>query len=261
MLYSLPPITPLRYVDPSLEFSANLWSTPADGAQLGGDWCDVHRLSDTQLALAIFDVAGHGEPAVATMQALRSVLFMAMRSGVAASAMLSLANAVACARDEGLIVTALVGILDGRRGEFTFANAGHPSPLLMTAGGYKFCSKPVGDLPLGIFPNFGIELQTVAIPPDALLVLYTDGLVEHNRDIDSGELELIEAARAVYGVPALHAAKTIATHLFESGRGVDDAALIAIRASNAFSTPDRKPAFNLPDSRFARRHLALVTSQ
>jgi serine phosphatase RsbU (regulator of sigma subunit) len=260
MLYSLPSTAPRRHVEPTVEFSANLWSAPADGACLGGDWCDVWRLSDTQLALAVFDVAGHGEAAAATMQSLRSVLFMAMRSGVAPSAMLSLANAVAYARDEGLIVTALVGILDGRRREFTFANAGHPSPLLMTAAHHTFCSKPVGDLPLGIFPKLDIELQTVPIPPDALLVLYTDGLVEHHRDIASGELDLVEATRQVFGVRALHAAKTIAQRMFESGRGTDDAALIAIRASNAVHTPGRSRTFNVVNSPFARRHLALVAS-
>jgi serine phosphatase RsbU (regulator of sigma subunit) len=169
-------------------------------------------------------------------------------------------NAVAYGRNEGLIVTALVGVLDGRRQEFTFASAGHPPPLLMSADGYTFGSKPVGDLPLGIFPKLDIELQTLPIPAGALLVLYTDGLVEHNRDITRGELELVQAARVVYGIPALHAAKTIAQRLFESGRGNDDAALIAVRATRSFHLPSRKRLRPLADQQFTR-HLALVASQ
>jgi len=260
MLYSLPSVAPLRYGEPLLDFRVNLWSSPAEGSRLGGDWCDAHRLNDTQIALAVFDVAGHGDAAAATMQALRNVLFTAMRSGVGPSAILSLANAVAYGRSEGLIVTALVGILDGRRAEFTFASAGHPPPLLMRADGFRYCSKPLGDLPLGIFPKLEVGLQTFAIPAGGLLVLYTDGLVEHNRDLARGELELAQATRAVYGVPALHAAKTIAERVFESGRGNDDAALIAVRAIRSFHMPTRKRIHHIPDSPFTRR-LALVASQ
>lgn len=260
MLYPLPSVTPLRYGEPTLEFSVNMWSSPAEGSRLGGDWCDAHRLSDTHVALAVFDVAGHGEAAAATMQALRSVLFTAMRSGVGPSAILSLANAVAYARSEGLIVTALVGILDGRRSEFTFASAGHPPPLLMSADGFRYCSKPLGDLPLGIFPKLDIELQTFSVLPDGLLVLYTDGLVEHNRDLARGELELAQATRAVYGVPTLHIAKSIAQRMFESGRGNDDAALIAVRANRSFHMPTRKRLNHIVDSPFTRR-LALVASR
>jgi serine phosphatase RsbU (regulator of sigma subunit) len=238
-MYSFPTLAPPPNVDQHLELCVNLWSAPADGARLGGDWCDVYRLSDTQLALAVFDVAGHGEPAAATMQALRSVLFMAMRSGVGPSAILSLANAVACARVEGLMVTALVGVLDSRRREFSFANAGHPPPLLMTAERYAFCSKPIGDLPLGVFPKFDVALQTFAIPTNALLVLYTDGLVERHRDIARGERELAQAARAVYGIPVVHAARTIAHRLFEKGYGDDDAALIAVRTSSPLRSASR----------------------
>lgn len=217
------------YVESSLTFSINFWSSPADGARQGGDWCDAFALSDTRVAVAIFDVSGHGEAVAATMQSMRSIFFVAMRTGLCPSRVLSLANAVACAREESLIITALVGILDGEQREFTFANAGHPPPLLMTPKSHAFLSKPIGDLPLGIFAKHDVTLQKVAVPDDALLVLFTDGLIEHNREIALGEIELIEATRAIYHLPALHLAKTIAHGVLKSGRGVDDITVLAAR--------------------------------
>ncbi len=225
------PVVAPVYERTPLTLKTSTWGAPAGGARQGGDWCDAHALSDTQTALAIFDVAGHGEAAAATMQALRSVFFVAMRSGVCPSAIVALANAVACSRKEGLIVTALVGILDGRRREFSFASAGNPAPLLMTATGHAFCSKKVGDLPLGIFRKCDVELQRVPVPEDALLVLCTDGLTEHGRDGARGEIELVETCRGLYDLPILHAARTIAHNVLSSGRGHDDVALIAVRTA------------------------------
>lgn len=231
MLAVVPEIVAPAYRNPSLTFKTNTWSSPAGNARQGGDWCDAYAISDTQMALAIFDVAGHGEGVAATMQAMRSVFFVAMRSGVCPTAIVALANAVAYAREEGAIVTALVGVLDGRRREFTFANAGHPPPLLMSATGHAFLSKPIGDLPLGIFAKSDVELQRAPITEDALLLLCTDGLTEHGRDITRGEIELVEACRERYDLPLLHAARTIAHGVLNRRRGHDDIAVIAVRTA------------------------------
>jgi serine phosphatase RsbU (regulator of sigma subunit) len=230
MLLEFRATIPRRFPSDPLRFTVSLWGSPAGGAHEGGDWCDAHEISDTRTAVAIFDVAGHGEPVASTMHALRNIFFIAMRAGATPAAVLSLANTFACSRAEDTIVTAIAGVLDSRRREFTFANAGHPAPLLMSADAHVFLTHGVGDLPIGIFAHHDTTEHTVKMPDDALLVLCTDGLLEHTRDLANGERDIIAAARFAYAGRPYHDASAIAAHVLRSGRGSDDAAIIAVRA-------------------------------
>jgi serine phosphatase RsbU (regulator of sigma subunit) len=85
------------------------------------------------------------------------------------------------------------------------------------------------DVPLGLFPDHCAADYVIALPPEVLVLLYTDGITEHDRDPVRGEEELLEAAQIVYGRPELNLADAIASRVFETGRGHDDAAAIAFR--------------------------------
>jgi serine phosphatase RsbU (regulator of sigma subunit) len=115
----------------------------------------------------------------------------------------------------------------------TFANAGHPSPILVTRSGCAFLSDSPGDLPLGVFPRHHSAEYVVALPADALVALYTDGITEHNRNIIEGELELTSACRHVYEHGPRNDARAIAEHVLRRGRGRDDAAIVALRTTPA----------------------------
>jgi serine phosphatase RsbU (regulator of sigma subunit) len=220
-----------------IDCGVNLWSSPADGALRGGDWCEAFPLSDESVALTIGDVCGHGEPAADTMETMRTGVFRAIQENRTPSQVLSAANTIAYANGRGLIVTAISAILDRRRRTLTFANAGHPPPLVMTRDGHAFVSNVVGDLPLGIFAGHRSADFAIAIPDDALIVFYTDGITEHDRDIFKGEEELVEACRSAYDLPIEDAARTIARKILRKERGRDDAAVLAVRA---VTTPGSK---------------------
>jgi anti-sigma regulatory factor (Ser/Thr protein kinase) len=84
------------------------------------------------------------------------------------------------------IVTCVYAVYDPSDRSLTYANAGHLPPLLCEPGA---STRP---LTASAFPPLGVGLpsmreERVVLPQGALLVLYTDGLVEHrDRDIDSG---------------------------------------------------------------------------
>ena len=80
-----------------------------------------------------------------------------------------------------------------------------------------------------MFPRFRAANYVVSLPPDALLTFYTDGVTEHSRDLIRGEAELVDAVRLVCARPEVDAAREIAGHVFSSGRGADDAAVLAVR--------------------------------
>lgn len=206
------------------------WTSPAGGSPDGGDWCEAIAVSVKTLALTIGDVAGHGSPVASRMAAMRASIIQAMADIAVPSEVLSVANDVALTwGGDGIIVTAIVAIVDFRLRTLTFANAGHPPPLLYAAGAHAFLEHPPADLPLGVFPRFRAANYVVSLPPDALLTLYTDGVTEHARDLIRGEAELVDAARYAYARPELGAAGEIADHVFANTRGDDDAAVLAVR--------------------------------
>jgi serine phosphatase RsbU (regulator of sigma subunit) len=213
----------------ALDWNVNLLNLPADGARRGGDWCDTFPISDEAVALTIGDVSGHGELVAETMETLRSAVFLAMRDTADPSKVLSIANTVAYSRGDGVIVTAIVAILNRRLRTLTFANAGHPAPFIMTAAAHGFLGRMIGDLPLGIVPNHCAADYVVALPADVQIVLYTDGVTEHNRDVLLGTRELVDACRAVYDYPVPNAACAIAWRVFQKVRGHDDAAVAVLR--------------------------------
>lgn len=205
------------------------WSSPAGGARAGGDWCDVIRISEHDVALTVGDVSGHGDAAAAMMTVMRAAVLSALDRLRVPSEILAAANRAAVETADGVIVTAIVAILNLPFHTLTFANAGHPPPLLLGAGRQAYLEHPPADVPLGVFTGYAAANYVVALPRDALLVLYTDGITEHDRDPIRGEIELAQAVARAYDRPGDDIARAIATDVFRTGRGHDDAAIMALR--------------------------------
>lgn len=210
-------------------WNVRLLNSPADGASRGGDWCDAFAIGPDYVAISIGDVSGHGEAVADTMNVVRSAVAGSIYEGFTPSTALCTANTVAHDWGDGAIATAAVGAFNRRLHTLTFSNAGHPPPLIVTATGEGFLSPPVGDLPLGIFRKYRSADYVVAVPEGALIVFYTDGVVEHRLDILRGEQELVEICRDVRGLAVPDAAQEIAHRIFKNGRGRDDAAILTLR--------------------------------
>ncbi len=163
------------------------------------------------------------------MAAVRSCILGSLRRGNVPSHALSIANEVACEMNGGTVITAVVATLDMRTRVLTFANAGHPPPLMLTADGHVFLHSVPGDIPLGIFKHDRASDRPFDIPRQSLLVFYTDGITEHQRDPVRGEAELIHAARLAFERPQPNDAHAVARYVFGAGRGRDDAAAIGLR--------------------------------
>jgi len=76
----------------------------------------------------------------------------------------------------GKYVTMIYGVLDPVRRTFTFANAGHPWPLLVGPSGSRAIPTREGT-PLGLGPSRYSE-ETVKLAPGARLLFYSDGITE-----------------------------------------------------------------------------------
>jgi sigma-B regulation protein RsbU (phosphoserine phosphatase) len=202
-------------------------------AQVGGDWYDAFRLADGATMLVIGDVAGHDVAAAATMAQARGVL-----RGIASTvegppaAVLSAMDRALLQLDVGTLITLVAASVcpepDGGGTRFTWANAGHPPPVLTRADGTVEVLRRRTDLLLGISPKAPRTDHTVQLSPGDTVLLYTDGLVERRGStLDEGTGWLVEALAPLAGRPL----EQMCDALLEGMAGAvpDDVAVLAVR--------------------------------
>jgi len=210
----------------TLRFSAT-YVPASEESKVGGDWYDAVELPEQRVLFSLGDVEGHGIEAAVTMNRTRQALISAALIELDPAAVLARVNDELLT-DEARMVTAVVGYADATSYEFVYATAGHPPPVLLEPGRAArllVC----GGLPLGITPDAVYTVRRVQSVPGALLVLYTDGAVEHSRDVLDGESVLLAAiAAAAAEQPVADLAAKIHEGIF-AGRPVgDDVAILTI---------------------------------
>jgi phosphoserine phosphatase RsbU/P len=82
-----------------------------------------------------------------------------------------------------LFVTVIYGILNRSSGEFRYARAGHELPLVLDENRSISVPPMQTGLPLGMFKDLILDVQTVTIPPGGGLVLCSDGPAD-TRNLD-----------------------------------------------------------------------------
>jgi serine phosphatase RsbU (regulator of sigma subunit) len=212
-----------------------VWNAPAGNHPAGGDWCEVFAISDHVLAFSIGDVCGHGVSASNEMVAMREAIDAAARDFCDPADVLKRANVIACRHERAVPVTAVVALLDTSANTLTFANAGHPPPLTVGTRGHLFLERYPADVPLGIGGEHTAISHVIEVPPRTLIVFYTDGLTEHERDPIKGERQLRLAAAHAYRKPRSNAAQTIVRRILSDSSAADDVAILTVRTPARWS--------------------------
>jgi serine phosphatase RsbU (regulator of sigma subunit) len=194
----------------------------ATSARVGGDWYDAFELPTGRVLFSIGDVAGHGiEAAVVMTRARQAILAAALQENDPAR-VLERANATIFLQD-GVMVTAICGFIDPHNGEIVYATAGHPAPVLARAA-KAATMLPSDGVPLGIFADSKYRTFNAQAAPDDVLVLYTDGVIEFERDPVRGVARLLEtAARAA---TSANPAVELFAAVFGSNQPLDDVAIL-----------------------------------
>jgi anti-sigma regulatory factor (Ser/Thr protein kinase) len=154
------------------------YRTGDPGVEVGGDWFDAIDV-DGGCVVVVGDVQGHDLAAAALMGQLRTVVRAYAAEGHAPSSILAGVNRYLSRLNGDLLATAVVVRLDPVARVATTATAGHLAPLLLapTANGWSATEVEVyAGPPLGIGEEW--PEHTTVIPDGAILLLYTDGLVE-----------------------------------------------------------------------------------
>nr|WP_245241045.1 SpoIIE family protein phosphatase [Streptomyces spiramenti] len=202
MLTDLPPVAGLS--------TAALYRPAADIDMVGGDWYDLYRLPSAAqggedaegaatVAATIGDITGHDMRAATLMGQVRSMLRQADldHPGTGPAHVVSAfehANRALGLGCSGTLVHAHLRPCpppDDGSWELNWTNAGHPPPLVVLPDGTV---EPLVDHGVLMHPGIpvrGRDAHRRTLPPGAVLLLYTDGLVEHrSSDLD----EAIERA-------------------------------------------------------------------
>ncbi|HEV8020079.1 MAG TPA: SpoIIE family protein phosphatase [Candidatus Lustribacter sp.] len=200
-------------------------------AIVGGDWYDAFTLPDGRIALSIGDVAGHGLPAAIVMGEVRQAFRAAALNPTSPSVVLERANTIVNLRQNPIMVTAIFGIIDPATATITYAAAGHPAPV-MALPCMLVERLPSGGIPLGIADSIDATDWSFTIPPGAYLALYTDGLIEHSKDVLEGEEQLVEAMRAEISDLCDAPALSLMRRVFGERKNSDDAAALFVATSD-----------------------------
>ncbi|MEV6056946.1 SpoIIE family protein phosphatase [Streptomyces sp. NPDC052107] len=227
-----------RHLLPKLPCTANLGMTarylPApDASQVGGDWYDAFTLPDGATALAIGDVVGHDLDAAAGMAQLRNMLraYALSQQKPPSKIVEWLDEAILDIAEVSMATMIFARMTENDAGqcELSWTNAGHPPPLLVThEGAARYLTDGHGIL-LGVAPEQVRPDATVDLPPEATLLLYTDGLIESpGHVLDEGLNRLRRHAASLAHRPL----ESFTDHLLARARppdNDDDVALLAVR--------------------------------
>lgn len=149
---------------------------------VSGDFYDVMRLDENHVGFFIADAVGHGMPAALLSMYIKRALITKQitRDGYR---LLSPGESLGHINDAlveqnlsaATFATALYGYVNVHTLEVTFARAGHPAPVLITADGEVQTPEADGGL-LGIFPNETFTNGHTRLRPGDRLFLITDGI-------------------------------------------------------------------------------------
>ena len=147
--------------------------------EVGGDFYDFYKLSDTTVAFLAADVSGKGIPAAMFMMTAKTILKDLAESGMSVNDIFTKANEKLCENNEsGMFVTAWMGILDLTTGNMHFANAGHNPPLLKRFdGSFEYLKTRAGFVLAGM-EGIRYRAGEIKLYPGDRLFLYTDGVPE-----------------------------------------------------------------------------------
>ena len=146
---------------------------------VGGDFFDVLRLEYDRIGLAIADVSDKGVPAALFMMSTRTLLKGTAIGGNEPGDVLREVNEQLCEENDAeMFVTVLYSVYDPQTKEFTYANGGHDSPLIIHADGSSTLLPLTRGIALGVLPGLTYNQQTVTLKPGDTVILYTDGVTE-----------------------------------------------------------------------------------
>ncbi len=199
----------------------------AAGRMIGGDWYDAFVLPDGALWLVVGDVVGHGLRSAVVMGRVRSALRAYALLGEGPARVLELTDRKVHHFEMGNMITVLCAVSRPPYDRFEISSAGHPAPILAAPDQEPILVGIDTAVPLGVLPDSPRTSVSVDLPLGAVLMLYTDGLVERRGTSIFDGMEL--AREAVHADHPEVVCRTVMQRLVGHTVPADDIALLVMR--------------------------------
>jgi sigma-B regulation protein RsbU (phosphoserine phosphatase) len=143
---------------------------------VGGDFYDYVDLPSGQFGFIVGDVAGKGSPAALLAAAVLGMFSAEAMYQTASASLITRLNLGLFRRAiEARFLTTFYGML-GPDGSFTYTNAGHNAPILVSKSGVRRLE--TGGVVLGLFEHAVFEEETVMLTAGDFIVAFSDGVTE-----------------------------------------------------------------------------------
>ena len=172
---------------------------------VGGDFYDYIKISDTKYALVIADVSGKGLGAGFFMTMTRSILRVYFSEMDDPSKILESTNKhIYKDSNNGMFVTCFLLVIDTENKTITYSNAGHLSQFLIKK--YEISTlDSIHEMhthgkPLGFIENATYQNKQISYSSSDIVILFTDGITEtfNQSEEEYGEERLKELLKNDY---------------------------------------------------------------
>jgi serine phosphatase RsbU (regulator of sigma subunit) len=195
------------------------------GSQVGGDWYITAEMPGGHVLVALGDVAGHGLTAAAGMARLRGALAGLAITGAPPARLVGWLNDLVRHVGPEHTASVIAGYFDPASRVLTWAQAGHPPPVLIRGAWARPLDPPAGILLGAGTARYGTS--TLSLVRGDVLLLYSDGLIERRYwSIDDGLAALTAAVRGRADPQGVIAA---AVRALGSADAEDDTCLVALQ--------------------------------
>jgi len=201
---------------------------------VGGDYYDFIQLNENEVVLCVADVSGKGVPAALLMSNFQASLQVMLRHSSDLSELVHELNSKVMRNSKGdKFITLFIAKYNTVTHVLNYINAGHNPPILVDQDGTNLLT--VGCTGLGMFDDLiKVREGIVNVRPGAMLICYTDGLVEqsNDKDVEFGLDRVQELVRKNINMSPAEINAMLLEHL-NAHKGdkayVDDIALITSR--------------------------------
>jgi len=209
---------------------------------IGGDWYDVEATGG-HLTVAVGDASGKGIAAALMATVTLSALRAERGMGASPAKVIERANtALKEATDPDSFTTLVYATINTFTGEVRWLNMGHPSPLMLRAGGpAAYYLEGPRNRVLGWFDDPGTVETHARLQPGDRLVLFTDGFIEAKSPEGEvfGEHRLAAALARLspLDADAIEAELVREVETFAAGKLDDDLTMLVVEFQGASETP------------------------
>lgn len=207
---------------------------------VGGDFCDVIKINESQAVVLMGDVMGHGVQAALIVSMIRAICSQINRPSISSGIVLEKINRGLLEAFHGMEGVSLISAgalgIDLSQQKLEFSNAGHYVPFRISSEGQVgllFPREEVRAPILGIDEEASYPVATISYERGDRIVFFTDGFieVENSQEIPYGEERLRQWFERHHMLKSAEMIQALEADLMKYSEGIgfqDDIGLLII---------------------------------